>query len=146
MVLEHSVFMIICSFPPLSNPVLSSFTCGRRFGFRHPSCVGQDVHRVSCFGLETFKRRRRVLVTIDQCFQRVPIRSQARKKPGDLTHARCFSFGFWALCVRNSSAELTTIELGKHRVAPTHPLKPLFCAHTMIFRLNIWKSEQQDVS
>ena len=24
------------------------------------------------------------------------------------------------------------------------PLKPLFCAHTMIFGLKIWKSEQQD--
>ena len=61
--------------------------------------------------------------------------SQAPKKPGDLARAKCFSLGFWALCVRNSLAKLTTRELGKHRVVSKHPLKPLFCAHTMIFRL-----------
>ena len=58
--------------------------------------------------------------------------------------AKCFSFGFWALRVRSSVARLTTRELGKHRVVSKHPQKPLFCAHTMIFGQNLWKSEQQD--
>ena len=45
---------------------------------------------------------------------------------------------------QNSVARLTTRELGKHRVVSKHPQKPLFCTHTVIFGLKIWKSEQHD--
>ena len=44
---------------------------------------------------------------------------------------------------QNSVARLTTRELGKHRVSK-HPQKSLFCTHTVIFGLKIWKSEQHD--
>ena len=45
---------------------------------------------------------------------------------------------------QNSVARLTTRELGKHRVVSKHPQKLLFCTHTVIFGLTIWKSEQHD--
>ena len=45
---------------------------------------------------------------------------------------------------QNSVARLTTTEFGKHRVVSKHPQEPLFCTHTVICGLKIWKSEQHD--
>ena len=45
---------------------------------------------------------------------------------------------------QNSVARLTTRELGKHSAVSKYPQKPLFCTHTVIYGLKIWKSEQHD--